>query len=57
MKLHIIAGQLDTSSLNNTDVIYTLTGKSGEISRGEKVSDLPARILLQGFNSKRLIDV
>uniref|UniRef100_A0A8C9EHP5 Stabilin 2 n=1 Tax=Pavo cristatus TaxID=9049 RepID=A0A8C9EHP5_PAVCR len=37
VKLHVIAGQLNTTSLNNTDIIYTLTGKSGEVSRGEKV--------------------
>uniref|UniRef100_A0A8C3C9B0 Stabilin 2 n=1 Tax=Cairina moschata TaxID=8855 RepID=A0A8C3C9B0_CAIMO len=50
VKLHIIAGQLDTSSLNNTDVIYTLTGKSGEISRGEKDNQL--RIRIQGGKRK-----
>uniref|UniRef100_A0A8B9D608 Stabilin 2 n=1 Tax=Anser cygnoides TaxID=8845 RepID=A0A8B9D608_ANSCY len=50
VKLHIIAGQLDTSSLNNTNVIYTLTGKSGEISRGEKDNQL--RIRIQGGRRK-----
>uniref|UniRef100_A0A663ECU0 Stabilin 2 n=1 Tax=Aquila chrysaetos chrysaetos TaxID=223781 RepID=A0A663ECU0_AQUCH len=50
VKLHVIAGQLNTSSLNNTDVIYTLTGKSGEISKGEKDNQL--RIRIQGGRSK-----
>uniref|UniRef100_A0A672URK9 Stabilin 2 n=1 Tax=Strigops habroptila TaxID=2489341 RepID=A0A672URK9_STRHB len=50
VKLHIIAGQLNTSSLNNTNVIYTLTGKSGEISKGEKDNQL--RIRIQGGRKK-----
>ncbi|OWK58296.1 Stabilin-2 [Lonchura striata] len=50
VKLHIIAGQLNTSSLNNADVIYTLTGKSGEISKGEKDNQL--RIRIQGGRGK-----
>uniref|UniRef100_A0A8C0BRM7 Stabilin 2 n=1 Tax=Buteo japonicus TaxID=224669 RepID=A0A8C0BRM7_9AVES len=50
VKLHVIAGQLNTSSLNNTNVIYTLTGKSGEISKGEKDNQL--RIRIQGGRSK-----
>lgn len=37
MKLHIIAGQMSTESMNNTDTFYTLTGRSGEIFSGEKV--------------------
>uniref|UniRef100_H0ZLX1 Stabilin 2 n=1 Tax=Taeniopygia guttata TaxID=59729 RepID=H0ZLX1_TAEGU len=50
VKLHIIAGQLNTSSLNNANVIYTLTGKSGEISKGEKDNQL--RIRIQGGRGK-----
>ncbi|KFP52029.1 Stabilin-2, partial [Cathartes aura] len=50
VKLHVIAGQLNTSSLNNTNVIYTLTGKSGEISKGEKDNEL--RIRIQGGRRK-----
>uniref|UniRef100_A0A663LQ53 Stabilin 2 n=1 Tax=Athene cunicularia TaxID=194338 RepID=A0A663LQ53_ATHCN len=50
VKLHVIAGQLNTSSLNNTDIIYTLTGKSGEISQGEKDNQL--RIRIQGGRRK-----
>uniref|UniRef100_A0A8U7M4K0 Stabilin 2 n=1 Tax=Corvus moneduloides TaxID=1196302 RepID=A0A8U7M4K0_CORMO len=50
VKLHIIAGQLNTSSLNNTNVIYTLTGKSGEMSKGEKDNQL--RIRIQGGRAK-----
>lgn len=37
VKLHIIAGQLDLNGLNNTSIVYTLTGKPGEILSGEKV--------------------
>ncbi|XP_062347248.1 stabilin-2 isoform X1 [Cinclus cinclus] len=50
VKLHIIAGQLNTSSLNDANAIYTLTGKSGEISRGEKDNQL--RIRIQGGRGK-----
>ncbi|OXB69320.1 hypothetical protein ASZ78_015720 [Callipepla squamata] len=50
VKLHVIAGQLNTTSLNNTDTIHTLTGKSGEISRGEKDNQL--RIRIQGGRRK-----
>uniref|UniRef100_A0A8C3JY96 Stabilin 2 n=1 Tax=Calidris pygmaea TaxID=425635 RepID=A0A8C3JY96_9CHAR len=50
VKLHVISGQLDTSSLNNTNIIYTLTGKSGEISKGEKDNQL--RIRIQGGRRK-----
>ncbi|KAM8973090.1 stabilin-2 [Pelodytes ibericus] len=31
IKLHMIAGQMNSDALNNTNLIYTLTGKSGEI--------------------------
>lgn len=37
VKLHIIAGQMNTERMNNTDTFYTLTGKSGEIFNGNKV--------------------
>lgn len=37
VKLHIIAGQMNTERMNNTDTFYTLTGKSGEIFNGDKV--------------------
>ncbi|RMC03028.1 hypothetical protein DUI87_20221 [Hirundo rustica rustica] len=50
VKLHIIAGQLNTSSLKNANVIYTLTGKSGEMSKGEKDNQL--RIRIQGGRGK-----
>uniref|UniRef100_A0A8C5UMP2 Stabilin 2 n=1 Tax=Malurus cyaneus samueli TaxID=2593467 RepID=A0A8C5UMP2_9PASS len=50
VKLHVIAGQLNTSSLNNTDVIYTLTGKAAEMSKGEKDNQL--RIRIQGGKGK-----
>ncbi|XP_053319635.1 stabilin-2 [Spea bombifrons] len=32
IKLHIIAGQLSADILNKTDIIYTLTGKSGDVT-------------------------
>uniref|UniRef100_A0A8D2NCU3 Stabilin 2 n=1 Tax=Zonotrichia albicollis TaxID=44394 RepID=A0A8D2NCU3_ZONAL len=50
IKLHIIAGQVSTSSLNNANVIYTLTGKPGEMSKGEKDNQL--RIRIQGGRGK-----
>uniref|UniRef100_A0A8U8BRH3 Uncharacterized protein n=1 Tax=Geospiza parvula TaxID=87175 RepID=A0A8U8BRH3_GEOPR len=50
IKLHIIAGQLNTSSLTNANVIYTLTGKPGEMSKGEKDNQL--RIRIQGGRGK-----
>lgn len=37
VKLHIIAGQMNTERMNNTDTFYTLTGRSGEIFNGDKV--------------------
>lgn len=37
IKLHMIAGQLNAEDFNTTDLIYTLTGKSGEVSAGEAV--------------------
>lgn len=37
VKLHVIAGQMNTESMNNTDTFYTLTGKSGEIFNDDKV--------------------
>lgn len=37
VKLHIIAGQMSTGQMNNTDTFYTLTGKSGEIFNRDKV--------------------
>lgn len=39
VKLHVIAGQMNTECMNNTDTFYTLTGKSGEIFSGDKVRD------------------
>uniref|UniRef100_A0A8C3XJ35 Stabilin 2 n=1 Tax=Chelydra serpentina TaxID=8475 RepID=A0A8C3XJ35_CHESE len=50
VKLHIITGQLNTNSLNNTDTIYTLTGKPGEILKGDKDNQLKIRI--QGSKKK-----
>ncbi|XP_063783853.1 stabilin-2 isoform X1 [Pseudophryne corroboree] len=32
IKLHMIAGQLNAEDFNSTDLIYTLTGKSGEVT-------------------------
>ncbi|EMP23972.1 Stabilin-2 [Chelonia mydas] len=50
VKLHIIAGQLNTNSLNKTDTIYTLTGKPGEILKSDKDNQLKIRI--QGSKKK-----
>ncbi|XP_073179767.1 stabilin-2 [Lepidochelys kempii] len=50
VKLHIIAGQLNTNSLNKTDTIYTLTGKPGEILKSDKDDQLKIRI--QGSKKK-----
>lgn len=41
VKLHIIAGQMNTERMNNTDTFYTLTGRSGEIFNGDKVRAFP----------------
>lgn len=41
VKLHIIAGQMNTERMNNTDTFYTLTGRSGEIFNGDKVRVSP----------------
>ncbi|KAK7813715.1 hypothetical protein U0070_001421, partial [Myodes glareolus] len=37
VKLHIIAGQMSTRQMNDTDTFYTLTGKSGEIFNRDKL--------------------
>ncbi|XP_036616197.1 stabilin-2 isoform X1 [Trichosurus vulpecula] len=50
VKLHIIAGQVDTEGLNSTDTFYTLTGKSGEIFNGDKDNQL--RLKLSGGKKK-----
>lgn len=39
VKLHIIAGQMSTEQMNNTDTFYTLTGKSGEVFSDDKVGE------------------
>lgn len=59
VKLHIIAGQMSTECMNNTDAFYTLTGRSGEIFSGDKVRllwwSLPERscprVRAQGWRS------
>nr|XP_036862070.1 stabilin-2 [Manis javanica] len=45
VKLHIIAGQMDTEHMNNTDTFYTLTGKSGEIFSGDKDNQIRLKLL------------
>ncbi|XP_069486024.1 stabilin-2 [Ambystoma mexicanum] len=52
-KLHIIAGQLPMSFFNSTPVIYTLTGKSGEVIPGDKKSQRQIRI----HGSKKKISI
>lgn len=41
VKLHIIAGQMNTEQMNNTDTFYTLSGRSGEIFNDDKVRVSP----------------
>lgn len=50
VKLHIIAGQMSTESMNNTDTFYTLTGRSGEIFSGDK--DNQIKLKLHGGKKK-----
>ncbi|XP_030070273.1 stabilin-2 [Microcaecilia unicolor] len=52
-KLHIIAGLLNTDSFNNTNTIYTLTGKSGEVTNEEK--DGLFKIRIHGSKKKSKI--
>ncbi|KAM4039706.1 stabilin-2 isoform 2-T2 [Anomaloglossus baeobatrachus] len=44
IKLHMIAGQLNAEDFNSTDLIYTLTGKSGEIIAGDTDNEMKIRI-------------
>ncbi|XP_045682562.1 stabilin-2 [Phyllostomus hastatus] len=44
VKLHIIAGQMSTENMNNTDTFYTLTGRSGEIFNGDKDNQLKLKL-------------
>uniref|UniRef100_A0A8C9BB91 Stabilin-2 n=1 Tax=Phocoena sinus TaxID=42100 RepID=A0A8C9BB91_PHOSS len=44
VKLHIIAGQMSTEQMNNTDTFYTLTGKSGEVFSDDKDSHLKLKL-------------
>uniref|UniRef100_A0A673TU02 Stabilin-2 n=1 Tax=Suricata suricatta TaxID=37032 RepID=A0A673TU02_SURSU len=53
VKLHVIAGQMNTELMNNTDTFYTLTGKSGEIFNGDK--DNQIKLKLNGGQKKAKI--
>uniref|UniRef100_A0A8C4PTZ8 Stabilin-2 n=1 Tax=Equus asinus asinus TaxID=83772 RepID=A0A8C4PTZ8_EQUAS len=53
VKLHIIAGQMNTECMNNTDTFYTLTGKSGEIFRSDKDN----RLNLKLYGGKRKVKI
>ncbi|XP_035959404.2 stabilin-2 [Halichoerus grypus] len=44
VKLHIIAGQMNTERMNNTDTFYTLTGKSGEIFNRDKDNQIKLKL-------------
>ncbi|KAM5287908.1 stabilin-2 [Ctenodactylus gundi] len=44
VKLHIIAGQMNTERMNNTDSFYTLTGKAGEIFNQDKDNQLKLKL-------------
>lgn len=54
VKLHIIAGQMNTQRMNNTDTFYTLTGKSGEIFNGDNDNQLKLK-LYGGKNNVQII--
>ncbi|KAL1774739.1 stabilin-2 [Sigmodon hispidus] len=44
VKLHIIAGQMSTEQMNETDTFYTLTGKSGEIFNRDEDNQLKLKL-------------
>ncbi|KAL0610969.1 Stabilin-2, partial [Plecturocebus cupreus] len=44
VKLHIIAGQMSTEYMNNTDTFYTLTGRSGEIFNSDKDNQINLKL-------------
>ncbi|XP_032155422.1 stabilin-2 [Sapajus apella] len=44
VKLHIIAGQMSTKYMNNTDTFYTLTGRSGEIFNSDKDNQINLKL-------------
>ncbi|XP_039733881.1 stabilin-2 [Pteropus medius] len=44
VKLHIIAGQMNTEQMNNTDTFYTLSGRSGEIFNDDKDNQLTLKL-------------
>ncbi|KAM4676890.1 stabilin-2 [Discoglossus pictus] len=50
IKLHMIAGQLNIDDFNSTDLVYTLTGKAGEITTGD--TDNRFKIRIQGGKKK-----
>ncbi|VCW98142.1 unnamed protein product [Gulo gulo] len=54
VKLHIIAGQMNTQRMNNTDTFYTLTGKLGEIFHGDNDNQLKLK-LYGGKNNVKII--
>ncbi|KAI4576510.1 hypothetical protein MJT46_002345 [Ovis ammon polii x Ovis aries] len=54
VKLHIIAGQMSTEQMNNTDTFYTLTGKSGEIFSEDKDNQLKLK-LYEGKKKVKII--
>uniref|UniRef100_A0A4W2GHQ9 Stabilin-2 n=2 Tax=Bos indicus x Bos taurus TaxID=30522 RepID=A0A4W2GHQ9_BOBOX len=53
VKLHIIAGQMSTEQMNNTDTFYTLTGKSGEIFSEDKDNQLKLKL----YGSKKTVKI
>uniref|UniRef100_A0A8C5P065 Stabilin 2 n=1 Tax=Jaculus jaculus TaxID=51337 RepID=A0A8C5P065_JACJA len=50
VKLHVIAGQMSTEQMNDTDTFYTLTGTAGEIFNREKDNQL--KLKLHGGKTK-----
>ncbi|XP_028736155.1 stabilin-2 isoform X1 [Peromyscus leucopus] len=53
VKLHIIAGQMSTEQMNDTDIFYTLTGKSGEIFNRDEDNQL--KLQLRGGKKVKII--
>ncbi|KAH0516419.1 Stabilin-2 [Microtus ochrogaster] len=53
VKLHIIAGQMSTRQMNDTDAFYTLTGKPGEIFNRDKDNQL--KLKLDGGEKVKII--
>ncbi|XP_028633881.1 stabilin-2 [Grammomys surdaster] len=52
VKLHIVAGQMSTEQMYNSDIFYTLTGKSGEFNNDK---DNQLQLKLYGSKTVKII--